>query len=418
MILVSSRFGVSALAALIAAAMASACGGHAQDGAAVGSAPAPVRVTVGAARQQSVNRVLRVTGTLMADEEAEVAAETAGRVTATPVERGSRVAEGSPLIVIAPLEAQAGETDAEANVAQLEARLALERGGTFDVESVPEVASAKATRDLAEADFNRIKSLLDQKVVSQAEFDQRRTQFEASGNQYRSARNAAQQQYRMLEGARARLTLARKALADTVVKAPFAGLVVERKVSIGDFVTRGTKIATVVKVAPLRVELTVPEQSAGLIAQDQPVRIRVDAFPGRDFDGRVRFVSPAFRADQRALTIEAVVANADNALKPGMYVAADIQLPASDASVVVPVQAVQTSAGISRVYVVKGTVVEERMVTTGMALGPLVEILKGVAAGEQLATSGITDLVDGARIQVVASATPLSTSKPAAAGIR
>jgi membrane fusion protein (multidrug efflux system) len=415
----SSRGAISAAVVLIAAAMVSGCGAVSKGDAAAGTPTAAVRITVGQARQQPVNRVLRVTGTLMADEEAEVAAETAGRVIATPVERGSRVVEGSPLIVIAALEAQAGATDAEASVAQLEARLALEPGETFDVESVPEVASAKATRDLAEADFNRIKSLLDQRVVSQAEFDQRRTALEASRNQYRAARNAAQQQFRMLEGARARLTLARKALADTVVKSPFAGLVVERKVSIGDFVTRGTKIATVVKVAPLRVELTVPEQSAGLIARDQPVRIRVDAFPGRDFDGRVRYVSPAFRADQRALTVEAVVPNADNALKPGMYVAADIQLPASDASVVVPVEAVQSAGGISRVYVVKGAAVEERMVTPGMALGPLVEILGGVAAGEQVATSGIAGLVDGTRIQIVAAAAaPATTSRPSAAGSR
>ncbi len=110
----------------------------------------------------------------------------------------------------------------------------------------------------------------------------------------------------MLEGAKARLALARKALGDTVVRAPFAGLVMERKVSVGDFVTRGTKVVTVVKVAPLRVELTVPEQSAGLITPGEAVRLQVDAYPGRYFEAEVRFVSPAFRADQRALTVEAI----------------------------------------------------------------------------------------------------------------
>ncbi|MEK6630151.1 MAG: hypothetical protein AABY89_05385, partial [Acidobacteriota bacterium] len=120
-----------------------------------------VAITTATVLRQRVVHMLRVTGTLMADEEAEVAAETNGRVIATPVERGSKVAEGSPLVVLAPLEAQAQATEADANVAQLEARLALAPGEPFDPEKIPEVASARASRDLAEADFNRIRSLLD-----------------------------------------------------------------------------------------------------------------------------------------------------------------------------------------------------------------------------------------------------------------
>jgi membrane fusion protein (multidrug efflux system) len=389
----------SVLAALFAIALASGCGSRPAQKAAP-DGPAAVRITVAAVQQRSVNRVLRVTGTLMAAEEAEVAAETTGRVTSTPVERGSRVVEGTPLITLAQVEAQAGAADAEANVAQLEARLAIAPGEPFDVEKVPEVLSAKASRELAEAEFARIRSLLDQKVVSQAEFDQRRMQVEATSNQYRTARNASQQQYRMLEGARARASLARKSLADTVVRSPFAGLVMERKVSIGDFVTRGTKVVTVVKVAPLRVELTIPEQSAGLVKPGEQVRLQVDAFPGRLFEGEVRFVSPAFRADQRALTVEAVVPNPDDALKPGMFVSAEITLPATDPSLVVPSEAIRNVAGISHVFVVSGDKVEQRMITPGITLGPVTEVLKGLSAAESVATSGIDALSDGATVRV------------------
>ena len=124
--------------AFVAATAAASCG-RASSGQPAASEPGAVRVTVATAQEQPVDRMLRVTGTLLADEEAEVAAEVAGRVTGTPVERGSRVAEGAPLISLAPLEAQASATDAEANVAQLEARLALQPGQPFDVEQVPEV---------------------------------------------------------------------------------------------------------------------------------------------------------------------------------------------------------------------------------------------------------------------------------------
>ena len=389
--------GLAALS--VAGAIAAACGSGSKPAVAA-SGPAPVAITAAPAGQQNVNRVLRVTGTLTAAEEAEVAAETTGRVTGTPVERGSRVAEGSPLITLSQVEAQAAVSDAEASVAQLEARLAIELGEPFSIDKVPEVAAAKATRDLAGAEFDRIRSLLEQKVVSQAEFDQRRTQVEATNNQYRAARNSAQQQFRMLEGAKARLSLARKSLADTVVRAPFAGLVMDRKVSVGDFVTRGTKVATVVKIAPLRVELTVPEQSAGLITSGEKVRLQVDAFPGRYFEGEVRFVSPAFRPDQRALTIEAILPNPDDALKPGMFAAAEVLLPASAPAVVVPAGAVVTVAGMSHVFVVRGTSVEQRMITTGLTLGPVTEVLQGLSAGETVATSRVEALSDGAQVRV------------------
>jgi membrane fusion protein, multidrug efflux system len=405
---------LAGLMALALAASAAGCG-RASSGAQPPAGPAAVGVTVATVQAQPVDRMLRITGTLIADEEAEVAAEVAGRVTATPVERGSRVAEGTPLISLAQVEAQAGATDAEANVAQLEARLALQPGEPFDVEQVPEVATAKASRDLAEADFNRIKSLLDQKVVSQAEFDQRRNQAEMARNQYRTARNAAQQQYRMLEGARARASLASKALSDTIVRAPFAGLVVERKVSVGDFVTRGTKVVTVVKVSPLRAELTVPEQSAGLVSPGRLVRLQVDAFPGRYFDGQVRFVSPAYRADQRALTVEAIIPNTDNALKPGMFVSAEVALPSSEASLVVPAGAVQTVAGISHVFVIRGGKAEERMITPGVTVGAITEVIKGLAAGEVVAVGGVSSLTDGGPVRVdgTAAVSPAAASVPA-----
>ena len=96
--------------------------------------------------------------------------------------------------------------------------------------AVPEVQNAKASFELAQSEFNRIKSLLDQRVVSQSEYDQRRTQMEAARQQYEAAKNGAAQQYQSLQAARARVTLARKALADTVVRAPFAGVVAERLV--------------------------------------------------------------------------------------------------------------------------------------------------------------------------------------------
>ena len=349
---------------------------------------------------RAVDRYLRVTGSLAADEQAEVSAETIGRVVEIPIERGTRVQQGTLLARISATETSAQLQEAEANAAQIESRLGLTPGQPFEAKQVPDVMNAKASLDWAEAEFNRIRSLLDQKVVSQSEFDQRRTQVEAARQQYQVALNSAQQSFRSLEAAHARITLARKAVADTSVRAPFAGLVAERVVSVGDYVTRGTGVATVVRVDPLRLELTVPEQSVSLVKVGLPVKLTVDAYTNEEFDARIRFVSPSLRADQRALTVEALAANADGRLKPGMFATARIRQAVDAPALLVPATSVEVIAGTSRVYVVKNNRVEERIVTVGETFGDRIEVTSGIAKGESVATDPKGRVADG---QTVAS---------------
>src|SRR4029434_7558311 len=97
-----------------------------------------------------------------------------------------------------------------------------------------------------------------------------------------------------------------------VARAPLHGLCAEGLVSVGDYVTRGTKVAVVVRVNPLRAQLTVPEQFIAAISPGQPINVQVDAYAARQFEGKVRCVSPTLQADQRALTVEAVVPNNGN----------------------------------------------------------------------------------------------------------
>lgn len=359
-----------------------------------------VSITTATVESQPIDRFIRVTGSLMADEQAEVSAESGGRVVATPVERGTRVSEGTVLVRISPAEASAQLQEADANAGQIEARLGLKPGDAFDPMVVPDVRNAKASLEWAEAEFGRIKSLLDQKVVSQSEFDQRRSQVEVARQQYQVSQNAAEQSYRSLQAARARVALARKTMADTAVKAPFAGLVAERLVSVGDYVTRGARVATVVKIDPIRVELTVPEQAVSLVSVGQSVKLTVDAYPNEVFDANVRFVSPSLRADQRALTVEAIAPNASGRLKPGLFATASIQQPRSAAALLVPATAVETVSGTSRVYVVKdASRIEERIVTIGERIGDRLEITSGVEKGDIVAADPKGRLTDGALVQ-------------------
>jgi membrane fusion protein (multidrug efflux system) len=361
-------------------------------------APPPIAVGSVAAVERPIRRFLEVTGTLAAQEEAEVAAEVQGRVIATPVERGTRVGEGDALIRISGAEMDAQLAEAEANAAQIVGRLGLSDGSEFSVDRVPEVANARANLDLANGDFDRARMLFERKLLAQADFDQRTAQLEVARRQYDIARNGALQQYQALLAARARVSLAKKAVADTVVKSPFAGVVGQRLVSVGDYVARGTKVASVMRTNPLRVNLTVPEQFSAEVAIGRPVSLEVDAAPGKTFEGHVRYVSPALQSDSRTLVVEALVANDSGVLKPGSFATARVEQGSERPGILVPKAAVRTVSGTARVYVIADNRSEERIVTIGQTVDDLVEITTGLKAGENVATTSVEKLSDGAHV--------------------
>jgi RND family efflux transporter MFP subunit len=375
-----------------------ACGTGVKGESPAGTVAPAIAVSSTTAVERPIRRFLEVTGTLAAQEEAEVAAEVQGRVIATPVERGTRVANGDALIRIASAEMEAQAAEAEANAAQIVGRLGLADGSEFAVERVPEVANARANLDLAEGDFERAQMLFERKLLSKADFDQRNAQAEVARRQYDIARNGALQQYQALIAARARVSLAKKALADTVVRSPFSGVVGQRLVSVGDYVARGTKVASVMRTNPLRVNLTVPEQYSAEVAVGRPVSLEVDAAPGQHFEGQVRYVSPALQADSRTLVVEALVPNNAGMLKPGAFATARIEQGSERPGILVPKAAVRTLSGTSRVYVIAGERAEERIVTIGQSVDDLVEITTGLKAGESVATSNVEKLSDGAHV--------------------
>lgn len=388
---------ISAAALLIAVASV-ACGRVDADDVPSKAEPPAVAVTAVTATARPVAGFISVSGTLMAEDDADVAAEVSGRVVATPVERGARVNAGDGLIHVAAAEAEAQATEAQANAAQIEARLGITNGTAFDVERVPEVANARAAFELARIDFERAQTLQQRRLLSQSDFDQRSAQKAAAERQYEAARNGAAQQHQSLIAARARVSMAQKALADTVVRAPFAGVVGERFVSIGDYVNRGTRVASVLRIDPLRVQLTVTEQDVSAIVVGRAVTFDVDAYPGQSFTGHVRYVSPAVMADTRALTVEATVPNRDGRLKPGFFATARIERGEQTPRIVVPAAAVRTVSGTTRLFVLDGDRANERVVTVGEVVDGMVEVVTGLSAGERVASSAVDQLRDGSRV--------------------
>ena len=156
------------------------------------------------------------------------------------------------------------------------------------------------------------------------------------------------------------MTLAQKALTDTVVRAPFDGVVEQRLVSVGDYVSRGTKVASVIRINPLRVELTVPGHYLSEVAAGRTVTLELDAFRGRTFTGRIRYVSPVLRTDTRALVVEAVVPNDSGQLKPGLFATAKIEQASETPAVLVTSAAVHKVTGAARVYLIRGNGTAEK----------------------------------------------------------
>jgi membrane fusion protein (multidrug efflux system) len=379
------------------AATGIACGRSEANRPAPAQAPAPpVPVALVTAEQRALPGGVDVTGTLMADAQTDVAAESAGRVLAVNVERGSVVRAGAVLARLDGEDARHQLLEAEAIEGQTMAKLGLTPGAAFDPAQTPDARKARATMERAEADYRRYQTLVEGGFVSREAYELRRADYLTSRAQYDAELNNARQLYQTLLAQRARVGIARKAARDADVRAPWDGLVAEKHVQPGQWVQRGTRIATLVRTDPLRVELAVPETAVAAVRRGQRVAFHVQAQPDRTFEGSIAYVGPSLRADSRALVVEALVPNREGRLSPGLFATARIELPAARPSVVVPAAAVRTEAGVSSAFVVKNDRAELRLVQLGREVpGGLVEIERGIAAGEKVVATWVARLGDG-----------------------
>lgn len=392
-------------------------------------APAQISVPVVTATMQRVPSYIQSTGNLQADEASQVAPQVAGQVVATPVDVGDVVAAGA---VIARLnereprlrleQQQAAEQRAEATVRQAQARLGLGPNGRFDPNAVPEVRTALATyqqrqaeRRLAEANAQRYANLVETGDVSRTVYEQERTQAEtaraqetAARQQYETALNTARQGFQgvaaeqaALESSRAQTGLAQKALADTIIRAPFAGIISERPVTAGNYVTTASRIATVVRINPIRLLLQIPEADAAKVWVGLEVETSVAAYPDRRFMGRVTAINPQVDPTSRAVSVEARLENPTNLLRPGMFATARIIQPGGAEGVFIPREALlrDEATNSASVYVIEGDTARLRIVQAGDEQDGRVRIVSGVSPNESVAGGNLAELYDGAKVR-------------------
>lgn len=324
------------------------CGGADADAAAAGGGDRPpTSVEVAAAFRDTVVDAIVATGGVEALQQIALRPEVAGRVSSLLFREGQRVDSGTPLVKIDDAELRA------------------------------EVERARADRDLARQALERTRQLLADRAAAPADLER------------------AEAQARV---AQATLDLLELRLARTTVRAPFAGVVGQRSVSIGDYVTAQSELLMLQTVSPVRAVFAVPERYAADLRVGQQVTFRVAAIPARDFTAQVDFVDPVVTLPGRTITVKALAPNRDGALQPGMFIEVRLATEVRGDATVIPEEAIAPAAGGAFVWVVVEGKATRREVELGVRAPGFVEVRRGVDAGELVVVGGIDRLFEGAPV--------------------
>jgi membrane fusion protein (multidrug efflux system) len=342
-------------------AAASAAGGKAATSADGGTpmSQAAVRVVVAPVRSERLATEIEALGTAHANESIDVTAKVSNLVTAVRFEEGQQVHSGDLLVELDGSQARA------------------------------ELAIAEAAVTESRSQYKRSRELYTTRALSEAQLDQ----IEAA-----------------LKANEARVAVAQAKLRDTMIRAPFAGRVGLRRVSLGSLVNPGTVITTLDDTATIKLDFTVPERYLSALTPGLPITAGSVAYPGKTFEGKVSSVDSRVDPSTRSVIVRALVPNPDQLLKPGMFLNVRLSRGATDA-LMLPEQALVPEQGDVFVFVLDGDSVEKRLIRTGQRRVGEVQVLQGLVAGDQVVTEGTQKLRDGAKVQVVdAAAASGSTS--------
>ena len=373
---------------------------------------APVPVEVVRITPQDFTHRLESLGSVQAIREAAVSVKVSGPVKQIPagIELGAAVKEGTLLAEIDPTPFRIEVKRQEALVSRARAQVR-----TRQAEIARQKALIGINRDklrLAQAEYDRLKSLFDEGgiawvEVKGVELELRRTQEEFERAQ--SGLREAEAQYAVaqaeLASAQAELSRAQDALADTQVRAPFAGIISEKPVTLGEQVAPGTILFRLADIKMVKVLIRVPADDVGFLRPGAKADISVEGF-AEPFQGRVEHIGPRADTETRTFPVEIVVENrGPRRLLPGMFARATIPVRPYPQAILIPRASVVTADGVSSVFVAdtqQGTA-QRRPVTIGRTFGSRYLITRGLESGDLLVVTGHRLLQDGAAIRVVAT---------------
>jgi membrane fusion protein, multidrug efflux system len=332
--------------------------------------PPPANVSVVEAKSEVIPNLLIAVGDLAAVHQVNVTSDVSGRITDILFTAGSHVQAGTPLVQL------------------------------FDGPEQGDLASFKAQAIGAQLALDRAKQLAARQFGPQATAD------------------AAQATY---DQANAGIAKTEAIISQKLVRAPFDGELGVRHVEVGQYLTAGTQIVSLTDLSTLYANLTATEKDSAQLKVGQAVRIAVDAYPGRSFDGKITTIEPQISADTRNIRIQATIGSPDHILKPGMFATTTIVLPEKPPVITVTETAVDYTLYGDSVYLIAekkeddgktSLTVVRTFVQTGNRVGGRAEILKGLKPGDRVVAVGQLKLQSGAAVTISTDPLPAIPANP------
>lgn len=332
--------------------------------------PPPTSVSISEAKSEVIPNLLTAVGDLAAVHQVNVTSDVSGRITDIMFTAGASVKAGSPLVQL------------------------------FDAPDQGDLANFKAQATMAQLSLDRAKQLAARQFGPQATVD--------------SAQSAFDQ-------ANAGIAKTEAIISQKLVRAPFDGELGVRHVEVGQFLTAGTQIVTLTDLSQLYANFTVTEKDSAALKVGQTVRIAVDAYPGRTFEGKITAIEPQIATDTRNIRVQATLDNPGHILKPGMFATTTVVLPDKPPVVTVPETAVDYTLYGDSVFLItekqeadgKTSLTAVRtFVRTGNRVDGRAEILSGLKAGDRVVAVGQLKLQSGAAVAISTDGPPPIPANP------
>ena len=332
--------------------------------------PPPATVSIAEGKSEVIPNLLIAVGELVAVHQVNVTSDVSGRITDIMFTAGADVKAGSPLVQL------------------------------FDAPDQGDLASFKAQATMAQLSLDRAKQLAARQFGPQATVDAAQSAFDQ---------------------ANAGIAKTQAIISQKLVRAPFDGELGVRHVEVGQYLTAGTQIVTLTDLSQLYANFTVTEKDSGQLKVGQTVRIAVDAYPGRTFEGKITAIEPQIASDTRNIRVQATLDNPDHILKPGMFATTTVVLPDKPAVVTVPETAVDYTLYGDSVFLItekkeddgKTSLTAVRtFVRTGNRVNGRAEILSGLKAGDRVVAVGQLKLQTGAAVVISTDAPPPIPANP------
>jgi len=339
----------------------------------------PPTVKVITVKKGDISVPLEATGTIFPEYESKIGPKISGTIEIVYVDEGDTVQKGQPLVQLDQQDLLIAVRQGQAAVRVAEAQL----------------REAEVKGENLKKEKERLANLLKKNVISQQKYDDIDTAYSMAVTGMEVIRA-------QILSSRENLAMAEQKLSDTVIIAPFSGLIVKRFINQGEFVSTmpPSPLFLMMSIDKVKTEIGLPEIHIAHIHIGNPVDVTVDTYPGSIFKGTVSTINPMVDPVSRAFTVKVEIPNKDHRLKPGMFARVTIYPTIHKGALIVPFKSVMKREGMAFVFVIEGTTVRLRAVTAGITNEREIEVIDGVKEGEEVVIEGHYGMADKTTVRV------------------